>query len=231
MSSENILAGEEIKKNSINGRIKYPRTPHLPFSPGISSDDDVIETLEYIENSYIVVTEKMDGENITIYNDGFHSRSLDGRHHHSRDWLANFHSSYIMNNIPKNWRICGEYLYAKHSILYENLPSYFLGFSIWNDQNICLSWDETIEWFSLLNIHPVPVLYTGPFDEKIIKNISNSLDYEKCEGFVIRKYDQFHYNDFNKFVCKYVRKNHVQTDKSWKYKKITKNFLSSEVKK
>lgn len=70
---------------------------------------------------------------------GFHARSVDSRHHISRDWLAQFHSS-IAYNIPEGWRICGEYLYAKHSIFYENLPSYFLGFSIWNEKkmNACL---------------------------------------------------------------------------------------------
>jgi len=35
----------------------------------------------------VVVTEKMDGENTTMYCDNIHARSIDGRHHPSRDWV------------------------------------------------------------------------------------------------------------------------------------------------
>jgi len=168
----------------------------------------------------------MDGENITLYNDFFHARSINSNNHHSRDWLARFHSLYISHNIPDNWRICGEYLYAKHSIFYENLKSYFLGFSVWNEKNICISWDETMNWFKHLNIHSVPVLYRGKFNLKLIKEIEKNLDYEKSEGFVIRNANSFHYADFGINVCKYVRKNHIKTEKNWIYQKIIKNKLS-----
>jgi hypothetical protein len=70
-------------------RIKYPRTLHLPWSPGVSSDDRVLHDLSCFTNKEVVVTTKMDGENTTLYADVFHARSIDGRHHSSRDWLAN----------------------------------------------------------------------------------------------------------------------------------------------
>lgn len=35
----------------------------------------------------VVITEKMDGENTTLYRDGLHARSLDSRHHPSRNWV------------------------------------------------------------------------------------------------------------------------------------------------
>ena len=31
-----------------------------------------------------------------------------------------------------------------HSIAYDALPAHFLVFSIWNERNECLSWDETV---------------------------------------------------------------------------------------
>lgn len=42
---------------------KYPRTPHLPWSPGATSDDKYISSFESFRGKQIVVTEKMDGEN------------------------------------------------------------------------------------------------------------------------------------------------------------------------
>lgn len=42
---------------------KYPRTPHLPWSPGATSDDKYIQDLNSFKGRKIVITEKMDGEN------------------------------------------------------------------------------------------------------------------------------------------------------------------------
>ena len=45
------------------------------------------------------VKEKMDGENTSLYQDGFHARSIDGRHHSSRDWVKGFWAQ-IAQDIP-----------------------------------------------------------------------------------------------------------------------------------
>ena len=123
---------------------KYPRTPHLPWSPGASSDDVWIDTFALFEGSEVVITEKMDGENTTLYADHIHARSLDSRHHPSRSWVKGLHQS-IAHLIPAGWRICGENLYARHSVGYEALPSYFMVFSIWDEHNHCLGWEQTVE--------------------------------------------------------------------------------------
>ncbi|KKL08134.1 hypothetical protein LCGC14_2578910, partial [marine sediment metagenome] len=149
-----------------------------------------------------------------MYNDHIHARSVDGRSHPSRDWVKQMWSQ-IAHEIPIGWRICGENLYAEHSIPYTNLPSLFMGFSIWNDHNECLSWDETLEWFEILGIEPVPVLYDGIFDEDKIKQLYKSSDWERSEGYVIRKAAQFPYGAFKICVAKYVRENHIQTTKHW----------------
>jgi len=91
----------------------------------------------------VVVTEKMDGENTTLYSDGLHARSVDSRHHPSRAWIKAFHAQW-RHLIPEGWRLCGENLFAQHSIHYERLPSYFMLFSIWDEHNHCLSWNETL---------------------------------------------------------------------------------------
>jgi len=167
----------------------------------------------------VIVTVKMDGENCSMYRDYLHARSIDGRSHPSRDWVKGFWST-IAHDIPENWRVCGENLYAVHSIRYDDLPSYFMGFSVWNDRNLCLGWDETLEWFELLGIEPVPVLYDGVFDEKRIRTLyDEKRDWDRVEGYVLRVADEFSYRDFPRSVAKYVRSNHVQTVKHWMHGK------------
>ena len=116
--------------HSITQKLKYPRTPHLPDSAGVTEDDIIIDTSSVFQNIDVVVTEKMDGENTTLAKDYYHARSLDTSDHPSRSWIKNYWAS-IRYDIPDGFRICGENLYARHSIPYTNLPSFFLGFSLW----------------------------------------------------------------------------------------------------
>lgn len=196
-------------------RVKYPRTFHCPWSPGIHDDDRVISSMDNFIGRRVIVHEKLDGENTTMYNDYLHARSIDGRHHPSRDWVKNFHGQ-IAHEIPEDWRINVENLYAKHSIAYNNLKSYIYGFHVWNELNSCLSWDDDLIWFELLGIEPCPVIYDGIYDEKIIRGLYNEkTDWETREGYVIRIADGFHYSEFHHCVAKYVRAKHVQTTKHW----------------
>lgn len=206
----------------MNNRYKYPRTPHLSWSPGFT-DDDIIDNGNKFLNKIVVVTEKMDGENATLYQDYYHARSIDSKHHESRTWIKSF-QSIISKDIPKDWRFCGEYLFAKHSIKYKNLDSYFYLFSIWNEKNECLSWEETLEIAEILDISIPKILYLGEYNEKKIKEIK--LDLNKQEGYVVRNINSFKYEDFQNNVSKYVRYNHVQTNKHWMFQKTEKNILS-----
>lgn len=205
--------------------IKYPRTFHLPWSGYKTSDDKVLKDVSHFYNKNIVVTEKMDGENCSLYHTGMsHARSIDSNNNISRNWIKKWWNERCYK-LPINWRICGENLYAQHSITYNNLESYFYGFSIWNDNNISLSWEDTLLYFDELDITPVRELYKGIFDEQYLIEVSNTLHYEQQEGYVIRLLDEFHYMDFSKSVAKYVRKNHVTTNKHWMQQKIIPNKL------
>src|ERR1019366_5058073 len=164
-------------------RVKFPRTFHLPWSPGIHDDDRVISSMDRFAGKRVIVSEKLDGENTTMYNDYIHARSIDGRHHSSRDWVKNFHGQ-IAHEIPQDWRINVENMYAKHSISYDKLESYAYGFHVWNEKNVCLSLDDDKVWFELLGIIPCPVIYDGVYDEKIIRGLYNEkTDWETREGY------------------------------------------------
>jgi len=205
-------------------RFKYPRTMHLPFSLGVSSDDRVIKTLDHFEGKEVVVTVKMDGENSTLYRHAIHARSLDSKHHVSRTWIKQFHGQ-IAHEIPDGWRVCGENLFARHSIAYDDLKSYFYGFSVWDDQNKALSWDETLYFFEDLGITPVEELYRGEFSTKGLIDLSNNLDLSKVEGFVVRTVDEIPFDQFHNLVAKWVRQGHVQTDTHWMHAEVVPNLL------
>jgi len=204
---------------------KYPRTFHVAWSKHISDDDKIQLDLSRLIGQDVIVTEKRDGECTSIYRSHFHARSLDSNNHPSRNWVKGLWGN-TRHEIPEGWRICGENLYAKHSIFYDDLTSYFEVFSIWDDRNICLSWDKTKEWCDLLGLTTVPVLSEGSFDENWIKTVLlTTLDLTKQEGYVVRLYDEFKFEDFDKCVVKWVRPNHVQTNKHWASQPITKNLL------
>ena len=97
-------------------------------------------------------------------------------------------------------------------------------FSIWNQSNVCLSWDETIEWANLLGLKTVPILYQGIWNEKLVKDIhSSTFNGDPCEGYVIRAREEFTYRDFRRKVAKFVRSNHVQTHGHWMRSKLELN--------
>ena len=203
---------------------KHPRMPHLPWSPGRTKDDRVLDSVDHFNGIQVVATIKMDGENTTLYRNHIHARSMDSRDHESRHWVKAFHNN-IRIFIPYEWRICGENLYAKHSIHYKGLPSYFLVFSVWNENNMCLSWEETELFCSKLGLEMVQELFRGIW-KPAMQEAMDKLSYIKGhEGYVIRSAGEFHYDDFEMNVAKYVRENHVQTDKHWMHSELVKNEL------
>jgi len=209
-------------------RIKYPRIPHLPWSPGRSEDDIALDSIEHLEHlEDVVVTEKLDGENTTLYHDYLHARSLDSKSHPSRNWIKQFHTT-IRYNIPEDFRICGENMYAKHSIFYDALTTYFYVFAIFQSE-MCLSWYDTVEWCKLIGLETVPVLYRGTWNEQAIKACwrGKSVFGEEQEGYVVRNVESFRFDEFRSNVAKYVRNDHVTTDQHWMHETVQPNRIIS----
>lgn len=203
-------------------RHKHPRTPHHPTSPGVGSDDRVARDLSGLAGE-VVITEKMDGENTTLYPDGFHARSLEAARRPSQDWIAAFHAR-IRWAIPAGWRVCGEDLYARHSVGYDALPSYFLGFSAWEGRR-CADWDETVALFARLGVTPVPVLWRGPWSVEALARVVAGLDTAGQEGVVVRAAGSFALEDFDRHVVKWVRAGHVTSQRHWRRGPLVPNAM------
>lgn len=205
-------------------RTHYPRTAHLPWSPGATSDDVRLADLAGLTGSEVVVTEKLDGENTTLYADGLHARSLDSAHHPSRGWVKALQGR-IGPRIPAGRRICGENMFARHSIPYEDLASHFYGFSVW-DEELCLGWDRTVDFLRDLGIPTPAVLWRGVFDvraEKALRALKP--DTERQEGYVVRPAESFPAAAFGRRVAKWVRPGHVTTDTHWMHAEVVENGL------
>ncbi|MGW2997736.1 RNA ligase family protein, partial [Streptomyces sp. NPDC001193] len=202
-------------------RTHYPRTPHLPWSPGAAADDVRAAGFGGPAGCEVVVTEKLDGENTTLYADGLHARSLDSGHHPSRAWVKGLQSR-IGAGIPAGWRVCGENLYARHSLLYEDLDSWFYGFSVWDGEQ-CLDWDRTVGFLHGLGVPTPRVLWRGVFDERALRRLR--IDTTRQEGYVVRPVASFARADFGRYVAKWVRGGHVQTDTHWMYAQVVPNGL------
>lgn len=229
---------------------KYPRTYHLPWSEGLTSDDKKIsdficllgytfpyEGEEITVKTPLIITEKLDGSNICFCKEGMFARSHSGPPNHESFDLAKSEYSRVKYKLDPTCFYYFEYMYAKHSIYYENLPSYLflIGvFDEWTGHNgEWLPQNELEQIAQELEFPVVPVLANlreGVFSEKELKkvtieafNLPSVFGGEK-EGIVVKR-DGIDTN-FSRNCAKMVRKNHVQTDEHWINQPIIRNKLN-----
>lgn len=217
--------------------MKYPRTYHLPFSPGATSDDKMLHDgwFDFYKGKEVVFTEKLDGENTAMNCVDVYARSHGAptRSPWSRNLWDPSDGLYwkVKNLIGPNETIYGENLYGEHSIHYQALTEYWHMFAA-NDGNLWYSWDDVKDFAEILKVAHVPELYRCVVrTENEVKEIVGwlmdySSQYGWCgkEGIVMRTVEGFPIMEFPKHVCKYVRANHVQTDEHW-----TKNWKKAEL--
>jgi len=208
--------------------IKYPRTYFVPWGDKSTKDDKKLKNDDHFKGKKVVVTVKMDGENTSIYPDYTHARSINSGNHPTRNKVKELAAN-IGYQLSKGERICGENLYAKHSISYNDLPSYFMMFSHW-EESTCLSWEETLFNAEVLGLDVVPVIYEGEYDKnKIIEAYEKDFQGPQCEGYVIRIAEEFEYGQFRNSVMKYVepdfREKINNSHGHWISKKIEHNEL------
>ena len=214
---------------------KYPRTSHLPWSPGGTKDDRKLANVDTLLHRELVITEKLDGSNVCLEREQVFARSHnDAPRHPSFDALKAVHAT-LRWQIPAHQQIFGEWLWARHSIAYNRLPAFLLVFGIRDtDKTEWLSWDETIAACDVLNLNTVPVLWRGTItaEAKLQKQTEKLLQKRSYgpeqEGLVVRVASNFADAEFATCVAKWVRAAHVQTSEHWSSQQITRNTLISD---
>jgi ATP-dependent RNA circularization protein (DNA/RNA ligase family) len=221
--------------------MKYPRTYHVPFSPGATSDDKQLseeDFLKHFAHKRLIFTEKLDGENSAITHFDCYARSH-GAPTRS-PWSINLWGDdgimwRVKDSLGEDETIYGENLYGEHSIHYDRLTDYFHIFAA-NNGYVWYSWEDVELMGRILNLPTVPFLGTGYVTTvEELKDIIEAYMKEPSaygdtkEGIVIRTADEFPVlvdgkSVFHEHVCKYVRANHVQTDEHW-----TKNWKKAKL--
>ena len=210
---------------------KYPRTLHLPYSQSVTSDDRISDSANSLLGIDIVITEKLDGENCGMTDDGVYARSHAA--FTTSPWsreVRQLHKLSVEDELGDGVYLFGENMEGIHSIEYTNLTSYFYIFGV-RDNNIWIPWNKVEEYSYLLDIPTVPVLFKGVVNtEKELKDLVMSLVSKpsqlggQIEGIVVRNASLFHNDDFVDNVMKWVRKGHVQTDEHW-----TRNWVKAKI--
>ena len=136
----------------------------------------------------------------------------------------------IKDKIADNETVYGENLFGEHSIKYDKLEHYWHIFAV-TDGKVWYSWDDVCLVADVLKQPHVPELWKGVINSEeqlynLIRNIviTPSTYGPEKEGCVIRLADEFPFDDFSHYVCKWVRPNHVQTGEHW-----TKNWKRAKL--
>jgi len=153
---------------------KYPRTPHLEGSR-LQPGDEGLESVSFlsIRGRYIVCEEKLDGAQAGLSFDESGKLWLQSRGHYLtggvrekhfnlfKQW-ANAHAAALREVLGSRHVLCGEWLYAKHTIFYDQLPHYFHEFDVYDrETDAFLSTERRRQLLAGLPLVSVPVLWHG----------------------------------------------------------------------
>lgn len=160
--------------------LKYPRTPHLEGSRLQKGDTDK-DQIPYrkILDKYLVLEEKVDGANTGISFSDAGELLLQSRGHYLtgggnenqfalfKSW-ATHHQDVFLEHLEDRYIVYGEWMFAKHTMYYDNLSHLFLEFDVWDKQKqMFLSTAARRQLLQGLPVESVPVLYEGPAPKKL----------------------------------------------------------------
>ncbi|HEY4383262.1 MAG TPA: RNA ligase family protein [Ktedonobacteraceae bacterium] len=126
---------------------KYPRTQHIAGS-GIQRGDEDLQVASpgMLQGRHLVIEEKMDGANCAISFSDTGRLLLQSRGHYLnggprekqfhlfKTWAARY-TQELWEALADRYILYGEWLYAKHTVFYTDLPHYFMEFDILDTQN------------------------------------------------------------------------------------------------
>lgn len=153
--------------------LKYPRTRHVEGSRlqlGDKSDDKPISELQ---GQFLTIEEKVDGANcgLSFQPDGspmLQSRGhfLTGGHRERhfdlfKTWTS-VHAARFFDVLGTKHVMYGEWVYAKHTVFYDQLAHYFLEFDVFDmAAQQFLSTAARRNLLQGLPVMPVPIVYQG----------------------------------------------------------------------
>lgn len=220
---------------------KFPQTPHLAvLGTNVVRGDKVMSgsQREFFLRHELVVEEKVDGANLGISFDSFGNLRVQSRGAYLTPpysgqwkklsgWLAP-KTDLLFEVLRNQYILFGEWGYAQHSVYYNRLPDWFLGFDIFHKKEVkFFSCQRRDKIFEEIGISQVPFIKRGKFSLAELKSLlSNSgLGDTQSEGIYLR----FDDGEWLGQRAKLVRPQFIQSiEEHWSRKKIKPNKLKLE---
>ena len=133
-----------------------------------------------------------------------------------------------MNLLQEEYILFGEWLFHTHTVVYDQLPDWFLAFDIWNKRaHQFIPFDDMCKLTQQMGLVHVPILYNGFVEREsdLLAFITTShFGSEQMEGVVLHSIDGHqHY----KFVTERFRSAIDTSPLHWRYKNRRKNKLKN----
>ena len=186
----------------IDGFRKFPSTPHLALLGDIEVRDDKVmsepERAKFLKNE-LIIEEKIDGANLGISFDvegnicaqnrgSYFQLPATGQWKKLSDWL-DLRIDILFEHLADRLILFGEWCYAQHSVSYDRLPDWFLGYDIFdNTQRKFFSCQRRDRFFQKLSISHAPILGSGYYSFSELKSFltQSKLSKEPAEGLYLR---------------------------------------------
>lgn len=224
-----------------NDFFKFPSTPHLTLLGGAEVRNDKVmsesERNEFLRHE-LIVEEKVDGANLGISFD--HEGNIraqnrgtylhfpfSGQWKKLSEWLHP-RTDELFEQLTDKYILFGEWCYAQHSVIYDRLPDWFLGFDVFDKNTAkfvsCLRRNDV---FDTLEISQVPMMERGYFTLSELESLlsQSQLSNNPAEGLDLR-FDQY---DWLEQRAKLVRPAFIQSiEQHWVRSGIKPNRLKRE---
>lgn len=185
-----------------NDFFKFPSTPHLALLGNLDVRGDKVMTpveREEFLRHVLVVEEKVDGANLGISFDADGNLLAQNRGAYLRlpgsrqwkklvDWLAP-RTDALFEQLADRYILFGEWCYAKHSVFYDRLPDWFLGFDVYDKSaGRFLSSRRRDEIMEALPVAQVPAVASGYFTLSALSSLlaKSRLSDQPMEGLYMR---------------------------------------------
>ncbi len=219
---------------------RFPHTPHLVWlGKGKPRSDKILSANEASSflASNLVVEEKIDGANLGLSTDEdgkllaqnrgswLEERSCHPQFLNLWPWLSSRMDT-LIDALWPDLIVFGEWCSTVHSVEYDSLPDWFLGFDVFDKgEGMFWSTQRRDALLEKLGLCPVPNLGRGRFSLEAVKNLltTSHVGTSPMEGVYLRIESE----DWLEHRAKIVRPSFTQSiDAHWSSKPLRRNRLS-----
>ncbi len=219
---------------------KFPHTPHLLWlGTGSPREDKVLTPAEVTEflSGEVIVEEKVDGANLglSLGPDGRvrpQSRGnylAPGRSHAQWNllwpWLAARRTA-LEDGLRGGLMLFGEWCYARHTVPYDMLSDWFLGFDVWEIASRRFwSVDRRNGWLQERGVVSVPEVKRGRVQLKQVSSLlaSSAVGHVPMEGIYLRREHGERLQSRAKVVSAVFKQ---QIEEHWTRRSVVPNHLA-----